>query len=360
MTVRIPKWLLWGVAVAALVAIGFAIGRAGGNGETDHLGAEKTTQTPAAKEAVCSKPMAEVATLDTEFDDEIRAGSTLRAVMEGGHPSEVPFFSEEGTDYQVGILECADLTGDGLGEMVVGLSAGASGRVFHWAIFTPDDGGRWALAFDREFVSTSSLEIMGNAVLTRIPIYGRDDPLCCPAGYKSVRVAFRDGKFQVTSPRAPSEERLIRTEGGRVTSIGPLAAGDSPTEAVAAFGRPTGLGSPSDSVCRFGWDELGLSIDFANFGGGDPCGPEGRIGYFELAGAAAEQSGWRTEEGARVGSSVTGLEDLYPGSIRSGAELTLVAVSSPIGSGGTIPVMVAYLVDGSARAYRFYVGAAGE
>jgi len=361
-TVHVPKWFVWAAAaalVAALVVLAFLLGRSSGDDPSP-----EETRAPAsakAEEAVCSKPMAEAATLDTGFDDRIRAGGAAKASMEGDDPPvDVPFFSDRATDYQVGILECADLSGDGVGEMVVGLSAGAAGRVFHWAIFTPDSRGRWTLAFDRNFSAASSIEIEGDAVVARAPIYDRDDPLCCPSGYKSVRVAHRNGRFETTTTGAPPEERRIGFEDGRVVTIGELAVTDPPSRAAALFGKPTGVSNYPDSTCTFGWSDLGLSIDFANFGGGDPCGPAGRIAYFELAGAAAEQSGWHTAEGARVGSTATHLERLYPGATRSGDELTLVEVSSPIGASGTLAVATAYLVDGRAFGYRFYVGAAGE
>ncbi|HEU5062341.1 MAG TPA: hypothetical protein VFT79_04190 [Solirubrobacterales bacterium] len=365
MTVRVPKWLLW-VAAAALVigllAVGFTLGRSGGGDGSSSPAQKPAERPPAAEEAVCSKPMAEAATLDTDFDDRIRANGAVRAEMEDDdRPSvEVPFFSENPLDYQVAVLECADLSGDGVGEMVVGLAAGASGRVYHWAIFTPDGRGRWTLAFDREFLAASSIEIEGDSVHVRTPIYGSDDPLCCPSDYKSIRVGYRNGRFEASSTDAPAAERRIVLEDSRVASIGRLAATDPPSRAVVLFGKPTGVVNYPESTCTYSWSDLGLSIDFANFGGGDPCGPAGRIAYFELVGTSAEESGWHTAEGARVGAGAASLERLYPEARRSGNELTLVEVASPIGASGTLAVMTAYLADGRALAYRFYIGAAGE
>jgi len=360
-TVRVPKWLVWVIPVAlvvALVALAFALGRSSGGNSSR---TEAASARAPAKEAVCSKPLAESATLDTEFDDDIRAGALTNASLEGSQPTEVPFFTENEIDYQVGILECADLTGDGVREMVVGLSAGASGRVFQWAIFTPDRHGDWGLAFDRVFAATSSIEIQGDSVLIRTATYGLEDPLCCPSGFKSTRVAFRDGSFRVVPSIASPPERLISIEEERVTRVGLLQpAKATPSQAVAAFGTPTFVTNYPSSSCNYSWGDLGLEIVFANFGRGDPCGEAGQIGSFELVGSAAEQAGWHTAEGARVGSTATALERLYPGATRSGIEMTLVEVASPFGAGGTLGLAVAFLVDGEARAYRFHVGAAGE
>lgn len=361
-TVRVPKWLVGGgvlLLIAGLFALAFSLGRSSG-GDKSSTAAE-AHQGPTAREAVCSKSEAEAATLDSEFDDKIRAGSLVRANLEGTQPTEVPFFTDNQLDFQVAVLECADLTGDSVGEMLVGLSAGASGRVFQWAIFTPDSRGRWRLAFARELVGASSLEITGDSVVASTPTYGLEDPLCCPSGHKTTRVVFRDGEFRVVSNSAAPPERLISIEAGQITRIGLLAPFETtPSQAIAAFGTPTSIVNHPSSSCHYHWDDIGLAIVFANFGGGNPCGEDGRIGSFELTGSAAEQAGWHTAEGARVGTTATALERLYPGAERSGTEMTLVETPSPYGSDGTIAIAEALLVDGEARGYRFYVGGAGE
>jgi hypothetical protein len=361
-TVRVPKWLLWAAAALAVLgsfAFAFAWGRSSGG---DDPGGDASSSAEAAvKEAVCSKPMAESATLETDFDDDIRAASAANANLEDAQPTEVPFFSEQQTDYQVAILECADLTDDGVAEMVVGLAAGASGRVFQWAIFSPDRDGNWILAFDRTFAAASSIEIQGNSVAVRTATYGLNDPLCCPSGYKTILVAFRDGEFRVVSLTAPPPERLISIEEGKVTRLGLLRPLEvTPSQAVAAFGTPTAVSRYPDAACTYSWGDLGLKIVFANFGGGNPCGEAGRIGSFELIGSAAEQAGWHTAEGAKVGSTPAALGRLYPGAVRSGEGMLLIGAPSPYGTDGTIDIATAFLANGEARAYRFYIGAAGE
>lgn len=362
MTVHVPKWLVWTSAVAivlGLIVLAFALGRSSGD-DSSQPDADAASQTM-AKEAVCSKSTAESATLDADFADDIRAATEATASLEDSEPIEIPFFTEYQTDYQVAILECTDLTGDGVGEMVVGISAGAAGRIFQWAIFTPDRHGRWSMAFDRTLVASSSIEVQGDSVLVSTPSYGLKDALCCPSGHKTTQVAFRRGKFRVVSPVASANERLISIEEGKVTRIGLLRPMETtPSQAIAAFGTPTSITNYPSSSCNYSWGDLGLKLVFANFGGGGPCGEAGRIGSFELAGEAAEQAGWRTGEGARVGTTATALERLFPGATRTGAEMLLVETPSVIGADGTIDIATAFIVDGEARAYRFYVGAAGE
>ena len=61
-----------------------------------------------------------------------------------------------------------------------------------------------------------------------------------------------------------------------------------------------------------------------------------------------------------MGSLVAELERLYPDARRSGSQLVVVEAPSPLGANGRIAIVTAYLQNGIAGAYRFYVGAAGE
>jgi len=282
-----------------------------------------------------------------------------QAQLAGYAPAATPFFTNVPTDYQVAWLRCRDVTGDGSDEMIVGVGAGAARRTFQWAIFTPGDQ-RWDLVFDREGSLVSSIRANAGSVVVQTPTYGREDALCCPSGYKSTRVVFRGDSFEVSSGDASSEREVVLTE-GHVMRIGPLdALRDSPVQAFAELGAPTSIGDDSDNLCEYDWSDLGLSIDFANFGGGYPCGPDGRIASFELSGATAAQAGWEIEDRAKVGMEVAALRRLYPGFREDGHELVLVETPSPIGAGGTLAVMTGFAAGGEVWAYRLYVGAAGE
>jgi hypothetical protein len=306
--------------------------------------------------------MAEKATISSGFDKTIREQAAARASL-AGYPVEAGpgFFTHVATDYHVALLRCHDIAGDGGEEMIVGLGAGAAGRIFNWAVFTPDANGRWALLFDREGAQVNSIHAGDRAIVVRTPTFKAGAPLCCPSGFKPTRVAFQEGEADVdSSDVAPSQREIVVDEGRvvRLAGLDPLT--DSPTQALAEFGSPTSIGGSWDSSCPYEWSDLGLTITFANFGGGDPCGPEGRMGSFELSGAPAAQAGWRTNEGAEVGMDAGTVRSLYPGARESGHELVLIETPSPIGSGGTIDVMTGFLAGGKAWAYRFYVGAAGE
>jgi hypothetical protein len=363
-TIRIPKWLLWtccGSLAVAAIASAFLLGRSSGGSAGEPSGDDRPGASSEAQAGECTQRAAERATLGSGFAAAIRASGAVLASLENTEASEIPFFTGDPIDFQVAIVECGDLTGDGIDEMVIGLSAGASGRIFQWAIFTPDADGSWDLAFHREGVRVDSVEIFGEVVRVRTPTFGRNDPLCCPSGFKEMRIAFRGGRFEVTSPAPSRRARLIQLHNGRVVRLGPLDPLEaSPVQALAELGTPTGISLYPDTVCNVTWGDLGLTIVFANFGGSDPCGPNGRIASFDLRGSPAAQAEWHTDRGAQVGTSATELNDLYPGARHSGHELILVETPSPFGSAGTISIATAYVFDGHAQAFRFSVGAAGE
>jgi hypothetical protein len=85
----------------------------------------------------------------------------------------------------------------------------------------------------------------------------------------------------------------------------------TPFEAAEAFGPPSSV-TRDDELCRQDWLDLGLVINFANLGGLDPCSEDGRVGSIELSGSLAEQAGWETAEGLKVGMGVQRLRSIYP------------------------------------------------
>ncbi len=350
-------WLAGGAAVLIAVLGAFLLGRStDGGANTDRPGSPEPQREP-----ICSRSAAEKATIASEFDEEVRGYASVNASLAGYPQTNIPFFTSTATDYQVGLLRCRDVTGDGRDDMIVGLGAGAAGRISQWAIFAPDSTGKWSLAFTRIGSLIDSLKVVGRSIVVRTPTFGAHDPLCCPSGHKSVRIFFRRGEFVADTSLVARAHREVDIADGRVTRLGQLdPSRDSPVQALADLGSPTAVGSSLNSSCPYEWSDLGVSITFANFGGADPCGRDGRIASFELEGSPAEQAGWRVADGAAVGMDVKTLRRLYPGGREDGRELVLVETPSAIGADGTLAVMTAFLAGGKALAYRFYVGAAGE
>lgn len=355
-TPRTALLLLGATAVVAALAIGFFVGRAS-DGE-DPIGAGSGV---AEANPPCTRKGAEKAVLSSRLAATVRGVTEAQAHLNGYGASQTQFFTEDPIDYHVALLRCSDVTGDGVKEMIVGLGAGAAGRIFSWAVFTPNPDGGWRLLFDREGSRVQSIAVRRGAIFVRTPTFGADDALCCPSGYKTTRIEFVNRASPTVVPQASRAEREIIVADGRVLGLGPIETQiDSPVQAVDKLGAPTSIEHSSDSVCDYAWSDLGLSITFANFGAGYSCGRDGRIASFVLFGAPAAQAGWRTSAGARVGVQVQALRELYPGARESGRELVLIETPSPIGGDGTIAVMTAFIGGSRAWAYRFYVGAAGE
>lgn len=361
MTIHLPKWLLIaviGVLVVVAVGVGaYFLGRSSEDTGTTS-GASDGRTTPAVASAECSKSQFEKAVDGTEMDRLARKAFSLE-------PSE-PLIDPP-TSFGISVFECADLDGDGIEEMIGGLAGGASFRTGTWGIFRAD-GQDWDLAFFRDGFVIADVDVEGERVLERVATYGVGDPLCCPSGERVNEIASDGGEYGIESLGVSSNRGIAVSDERGVIELGPLDTGlAGPTQATAAFGTPTSAipsnyrGGVSD-VCDYEWADLGLSITFVNLGGDDSCGREGRIQYFSLEGNAAEQAGWRTTAGVRVGLSQTELAALYPAAERAqaGVPFPLIEVVSPIGDGGPIALLGAKLRQKRVLQVDAYVGSAGE
>lgn len=373
MTVRIPKWLiavLGVVAILGLLATAFFLGRSSDDespSASPTADANETTSTVSAEtpQPPCTTAAAKDATLASDWPDYVRANP-----LSGLDPD--PFFDPV-AGFRKDQLECLDLTGDGNDEMVFTVNAGAAGRVFNWAIFSPDESGQWELAFHREGVLIDELTFRADTVVERQPTFGPDDPLCCPSGTRTSEIAWDGSEYKVeTSAKSDDRDVLVDSVHG-ATQLGPLdLESASPLDAADAFGTPSSIAADG-VICRQEWRDLGLVINFANLGGQDPCGPDARVGTVAIVGSAGEQAGWETEDGLRIGMTEAQLRELYPDAtkeevtgdlpplyLNTDPPLALIEKSSPIGDAGTITVLRAGLNGGVVTVLELAVGAAGE
>ena len=372
MTIRIPKWAAAVIAVllvAAVVGGAFLLGRSSSDsepapGEPSAQVAEGETE-PQAAAGDCSEKAAKNAVERSEFAAAVLATGRTESQLQGlgVAPFEPDPFFDEMTGFRLGTLECEDLTGDGVDEMVVSLNAGATGAVFNWAIFTPDEAGEWQLTFHREGVRVRELKLRGDSVAERSPTYGPDDPTCCPSGSRTTEFTFDPAEetFVLSSPDVEPRERRIIVSSKGATALGTLAPLQaSSLDATATFGTPSSILSSSPEACTHSWDDIGLRIVFVNFGGLDACGPEGRIGTASFVGTPAQQAGWKTNDGAQVGMSADQLRQIYPSASTSSKKIELIQQPTGFGDSGVTPALTAFLEEGHALAFQLYVGAGGE
>jgi hypothetical protein len=158
---------------------------------------------------------------------------------------------------------------------------------------------------------------------------------------------------------AGARVRTITADGSGVHRLGPLRVdrGASLGEAQQALGQATRVKRLSASACRAYWRRLGLTVAFANFGGGTACGRFGAAQVAEIAGPRA-RAAWRTRRGLRTGDTTARLRRFYPYAHRHGRVYDLVRGSFV----GAIPTVfvAARSRSGRVTSLRLFIGGAGE
>lgn len=362
MTVHVPKWAIY--TIAALIAVGigagaYLLGRSDSDDDAPVASTVATTTEETVEEEPveeppppCTKRAAQQAAKESEFEGFVR---DLGAV-----PAGEPLFEEFG--YGVGDLICRDLTGDGAEEMVVQLVCCTGSSPSPWAIFVAEHG-EWELAFHRDNIQ-AVLSVEGDELVEKSPAYGAQDPTCCPSTFRFGRIAWDGSEFVFESEDA-DPDRTITAGSQGVTRVGGFKPQTgTPLDATKVFGPPNYVG-PDGELCLNEWRDLGLVINFVNFGGVDPCGVDGAVGSIEVGDVFAEQAGWETDEGVRVGMSLDEVVGIYPDArfeslAGQGRFLVLIEGPSVIGAGGTSPIVAARIADETVEELRLEVGAGGD
>lgn len=132
--------------------------------------------------------------------------------------------------------------------------------------------------------------------------------------------------------------------------------------AIDAFG-PTGSRDRNGEVCTVRWPRHGLKIVFYNLGGLNPCKPAN--GFFSNARARGPH--WKTDRDLAIGDRRHRLKDLYPGAKFHGGMHNfwpsgwwLVRRTSPFGSGGSYPGLLAHMHDHRVAAFHVRYPAGGD
>jgi hypothetical protein len=169
-----------------------------------------------------------------------------------------------------------------------------------------------------------------------------------------------------TLAAAPAAEaRVLRATVERVTQVGAWKLGQNPQfgGAVRHFSEPIVLHKKSSTSCYARWRN-GLVLDLALFSGGEPCSNQSRVQRIKVYGPGARRHGWRTWNGARVGTRVARLRRLHPAAVRRGRSWWIRTGRSFVGdcpaSGCRVPRLKAVTKDGRVTGFVMLVGAAGD
>ena len=354
MTVHVPKWVLL-VGLLALVGAGaYMLGR-GSGGSSEGDGSSSGGAAAEAQAAQCDEEAAREAVAETPPEEDL--------FLRPGEPV-LDFF-------QLELIGCTDLTGDGADEMVVRLLGQTASGLSPWLIYVAEEGG-WREELFRGMSTRDSVEMEDQAVRETTGAYAEMEPLCCPSGERSGLVTW-DGQTFTYEPDAGIGDGKIRIADAEILAVGsfPVQTG-SLNDAIETFREPSTIIRDGE-ICTASWLDTGLIINFVNLGGANPCGRSGAVGSALVSGNHAEQAGWEIGGTALgVGAGQDQLRDEFPkmqpspGAVPSedqqgelGREWTLVSRPSPYTQGET-PSLSARLARGTAVAYVMSVGAGGE
>jgi hypothetical protein len=354
---RLPTWATVTLAIALVAVLGevaYLVLQSGG----DEGGTQVAeSQLPCDGQAV---------------DDAVDGGRFERDVRDLG---TVPPLAEVLEVYDAKLVGCADLTEDGVDEMVVRLlergvapvDGGVPTGPMHdsptpWAIYMAEDG-EWVPAATRTHVATIEVSIEDEGIRERTPALVEGDALCCPSGEREGVVQWTGSGFAYRAEGAPRGSTIALADGEPVALAGLDLRAASLFAAIELFGLPTTY-APVGELCPAEWRDLGLTIEFANLVGADPCGPEGRVGTVRVEGPEARQAGWKSQEGATIGISQRELSKLYP-EMTPSAETTFVP-QEPTGQlftlvgGESAPSLSARVARGTVIGLEAAVNAPGQ
>ena len=126
----------------------------------------------------------------------------------------------------------ADLTGDGIEEAVVPIASGGTMGDIAYVVLTPDGSGVKALPMEKGTTSSGGVAVSvdaGKLIDTR-PVYGPNDPNCCPSQLKKTTYAWDGSKLaQVSSETVPNPDAGVKgTPAAGVTPHAPNPAPVTP------------------------------------------------------------------------------------------------------------------------------------
>jgi hypothetical protein len=353
---RLPGWAIVTVSITVLAVAGeiaFLIAQSGGDGET----------SSAQKTLACD---------DRAADTAVSADRFAQAVRDVG---AVPPLSNVLEIYDAKVVDCTDLTGDGVDEMLVQMverdvaPEDLADSPIPWAIYVAEDG-KWTPILIRAHVPGARPAVEGTEVAERSTAFAEGDPVCCPSGSREGVVRWDGEAFVYRPDVGPRGSTIALDDAEAAAAVAGFDAQNGSFPAAVEYFGPPSTYAPQGELCPATWADIGLTIDFANLGGADPCGPDGRISDARIEGLEASQVGWQTQEGATVDMPEERLRDLYP-EMHPQEDSTFVP-EEPVGelftlvnrpdptTGEQTPTLSARIHEGRVIGFELDVGAAGD
>jgi hypothetical protein len=125
----------------------------------------------------------------------------------------------------------ADLTGDGVDEALVPISSGGTLGDVAFLVLTPAGDGTRTLLKEAPAGGSGGLavSVLGGQVVMTQPVYGPDDPLCCPGALRKTTYAWDGAAFAVQSVKT----EVNPAGGGKATPSVPPTIVPPPRAPVA-------------------------------------------------------------------------------------------------------------------------------
>jgi len=142
-----------------------------------------------------------LAALSIVFGAPSHSGCSVAAARDAVRASTLPAsFKAIALQKNAGVdrVICHDLTGDGRVDMAATVFSGGTAGDVAWVLFRRTSSG-WSLAFQRLEVYKVGLFLRGTDLVESQPIYGKNDPNCCPTGgFDHIQVHWNGTRFVIS------------------------------------------------------------------------------------------------------------------------------------------------------------------
>lgn len=161
-------------ALTLWVTLGCVVAACGGSGAGSSTA---TSTTPPVASSTAAAP------LSSQTVATPRTPRTIRSFDLASDANVQQLVRETGGEFVPGEVIYADLTGDGDDEAIVPIDSGGTAGTIAYIVLTGGPDGTIALLrhLPNPDVPGVSVRVEGRKLIETMPVYGQDDPNCCPS-----------------------------------------------------------------------------------------------------------------------------------------------------------------------------------